>query len=364
VNEDKAARFHRLQRSCSWLALAIQTLLLLLLVLGGAAPLRDFAIRTTGAPASGLSTVALFTVIVFLMLEGVGLPQRFYQTFVLERRYGLSTASLRGWVSDSLRGTAISLGLSLQCALLVYMSISRWPNAWWIVTASAVIVAVLVFARLAPVMFVPRVKPLAPGPLTSRLQSISERAGLPILGVYEWRLGNRTTKANAALVGTGRGRRILLSDTLLTQYSDDEIEVILAHELGHYAHRDIRNGLVLQAAVIVSACAAAGAVLHWGWRPLGLLRPSDVAGLPTLLIVAGGVIWASTPLLNAWSRRNEQRADRFALRLTDRPDAFISAMRRLAAQNLAEERPSATTLWFFHTHPPVDERIQAARAPK
>ena len=110
------------------------------------------------------------------------------------------------------------------------------------------------------------------------------------------------------------------------------------------------------------ACAAAAGALHLLWRPLGLEGPTDVAGLPLLAMTAGVVSFLMTPALNAWSRRNEHRADRFALTLTERPDAFVSAMRRLAAQNLAEERPSATTLWLFHTHPPFEQRIQAARA--
>jgi STE24 endopeptidase len=180
--------------------------------------------------------------------------------------------------------------------------------------------------------------------------------------VYEWGLGEKTRRANAALVGMGRSRRILLSDTLLAQYTDDEIEVILAHELGHYAHRDIRNDLLLEAALMTMSFAAAALALHWLSFPLRLGGPADVAGLPLLLIVAGFMSLLARPALNARSRRNEQRADRFALTLTERPDAFVSAMRRLAAQNMAEERPSAATLWLFHTHPPFEQRIQAARA--
>ncbi len=206
-----------------------------------------------------------------------------------------------------------------------------------------------------------RFKPLDRDTLRSRIESLSRRAGLPVLGVYEWGLGDKTRRANAALVGTGQSRRILLSDTLLAHYTDDEIEVILAHELGHHAHRDIRNGLVLESCLIALACAVAAVALHVLWQPLHLAGPTDVAGLPVMLLAAGVVSFLTTPVLNAWSRRNEHRADRFALKLTERPDAFVSAMRRLAAQNLAEERPSATTLWLFHTHPPFEQRIQAAR---
>jgi STE24 endopeptidase len=365
VNEDKAARFHRLQRRCFWLSVATRALTMLALVAGGlAVAIRELAVAATGAPSSAPWTVAAFTILLLLM-ELVGLPQRFYQTFVLERRYGLSDVSVRVWLVDYLKGFGVGAVLLLAAASFVYFAIARWPTWWWAVTATAGALAVVALARLTPIVLLPlfyRFKPLDRATLRSRIESLSQRAGVPVLGVYEWSLGEKTRRANAALVGTGRSRRILLSDTLLAHYTDDEIEVILAHELGHHAHRDIRNGLVIETVLIALACAAAAGALHVLWRPLGLEGPADVAGLPLLALSAGVVSFLTTPVLNAWSRRNEHRADRFALRLTERPDAFVSAMRRLAAQNLAEERPSATTLWLFHTHPPFDERIQAARA--
>jgi STE24 endopeptidase len=366
VNEDKAARFHRLQRRCFWFSMTTRAVTLLVLVPGGlAVALRDLAVFLTGAPSSAPSTVAVFTLVLILVLELVALPQRFYQTFVLERLYGLSDVRLGVWLADHLKGLAVGGVLFLAAAQFVYVALARWPTWWWAVTAVAGALAVVGLARLTPIVLLPlfyRFKPLDRATLRSRIESLSQRAGVPVLGVYEWSLGDKTRRANAALVGTGRSRRILLSDTLLAHYSEDEIEVILAHELGHHAHRDIRNGLVIETILIALACAAAGGALHLFWRPLGLEGTTDVAGLPLLAMAAGVVSFLMTPALNAWSRRNEHRADRFALALTERPDAFVSAMRRLAAQNLAEERPSATTLWLFHTHPPFEQRIQAARA--
>jgi STE24 endopeptidase len=366
VNEDKAARFHRLQRRCFWLSLATQAGTMLALLPGGLSrSLRDVAVSVTHQSASSVLTVGVFVVFLLLLLELIGLPLRFYQMFVLERRYGLSGAPLRAWVGDHVKGLAVSVTLALVAAEFVYVALVRWPRWWWVATAAAGALAVVVLSRLTPVLLLPvfyRFKPLDRASLQSRIEALSERAGMPVLGIYEWGLGDKTRRANAALVGTGRSRRILLSDTLLAHYTDDEIEVILAHELGHHAHRDIRNGLVLESLLIALACAAAAAALHVVWRPLQLDGPADVAGLPVLLLAAGLVSLLSTPVLNAWSRRNEHRADRFALALTERPDAFVSAMRRLAAQNLAEERPSAATLWLFHTHPPFEQRIEAARA--
>jgi STE24 endopeptidase len=326
--------------------------------------LRDAAVAVTHRSPSSALVVGIFTILLMASIEVLGLPLRFYQSFILERRYGLSSAPLRIWFLDHLKALGLSLVLALGAAELVYFAIGRWPRWWWAASACAFVAAIALLARVTPIVLLPifyRFKPLERGSLRARLESLSSRAGIPVLGVYEWGLGAKTQRANAALVGTGRHRRILLSDTLLAQYTEDEIEVILAHELGHYAHRDIRRGLLIESLIILASVAAAAAALHALWRPLLLKGPGDVAGLPLLLLAGGVVTLLTTPLVNALSRRNEHRADRFALELTERPDAFVSAMRRLAAQNLAEARPSTAALWLFHTHPPFEQRIQSAR---
>lgn len=366
MNEDKAARYHRLQRRAAWVSLATHAALVLALVAGGLSlRIRDIAVGVTGGTVSSPATVAIFTALLLLLFEAVGLPQRFYRSFLLERRYGLSSSTLKVWLGDYFKGIGLGAVLAIAAAEFISVTMVRWPSWWWGIAALGGIAILVVLARLTPIVLLPifyRFKPLDRAPLLARIDALSRRAGVPVLGVYEWSLGDKSRRANAALVGAGANRRILLSDTLLADYSDDEIEVILAHELGHHAHRDIRNGLAIEAAIIALACAAAAAALALTWRVLGLEGPADVAGLPLLVMAGGLVSLLATPFLNAWSRRNEHRADRFALELTDRPDAFVSAMRRLAAQNLAEARPSATTLWLFHTHPPFDDRIQAARA--
>ena len=151
----------------------------------------------------------------------------------------------------------------------------------------------------------------------------------------------------------GRTRRILLSDTLLNAYSDDEIEVVLAHEMAHHVYGDLWSALAFESLVIAAGLFAAASLVR---------TPADLASLPLIALVAAAVSIALTPLGHAWSRHNERRADRFALALTNRPAAFISAMRRLGAQNLAEERPSRLVRWLFHSHPTMEERITAARA--
>jgi STE24 endopeptidase len=366
VNEDKAARFHRLSRRTAWAALLLNVCVMALLVPGGQSlALQDAAVSVSRATPSSPLTIAIFTTLFVLLIESMLLPCGFYRTFVLERRYGLSSIPLRTWATDRMKGLAIGLTLAVGGAEVVYFTLARWPRWWWTASAAVFVAALLLVARVAPVLLLPifyRFKPIDREGLRKRLETLSARAGVPVLGVYEWGLGEKTSRANAVLVGTGRTRRILLSDTLLASYSDDEIEVILAHELGHHAHGDIRNSLLIESLIVVASFAAASWALRTLSPTLGYANPADVAGLPLVVLVGAAISLATRPLLNALSRRNEHRADRFALQLTARPDAFESALRRLAVHNLAEGRPSAATLWLFHTHPPFEQRIRAARA--
>jgi STE24 endopeptidase len=366
VNEDKSSRYHRQRRRVAVLSVLLTTTWLAALAATGASiRLREFTQAISGGAAEAASTVAVYVCLLAILQDALGLPLAWYRGFALEHRYGLSSESFRAWAWDYLKSALVALALGLIAVEVVYFSLRRWPDGWWIASAGAFIAGMLILARLAPVFLLPifyRFKPLDREALRLRLLELFSRAGVPVLGVYEWGLGEKTRRANAALVGTGSTRRVLLSDTLLEDYTDDEIEVILAHELGHHAHHDIVKGLVLESLLLIAGFWLVDVVLASSWRPLGLTSPADVAGLPLLLLTGGAVSLAGAPIVNALSRRSERRADRYALAMTRRPAAFVSAMRRLAAQNLVEPAPSTPTVWLFHTHPPIEERIRAARA--
>jgi len=308
--------------------------------------------------------LVVYVVVLAALHELVTFPIAAYRGYFLEHRYELSTEPRLVWLRDHLKGFALGLGLSVAGAEVVYALIG-WNERWWWLAAALVATAVtLLFVLLAPVVLLPlffKFTSLRRPELGERLVALSTRAGVPVLGVYEWGLGAKTRRANAALVGTGRTRRILVSDTLLAQYSDDEIEVVLAHELAHHVHWDIAKGIALEFALLLVSGYAAARALALSWQPLGLRAPDDPSGLPLLVLAAGTVMLVATPLVHAFSRVNERRADRFALALTRRNDAFVSAMRRLGVQNLEEENPTRTSVWLFHSHPPIEERIEAAR---
>jgi STE24 endopeptidase len=338
-------------------------LLASLLLSGGSIRLREAAVLLAGGGPSGAATVAIYVFVLACVNEAIALPVAFYRGFVLERRYGLSRESLRSWILDHVKASALGVALGIAAAELVYLALRGWPRGWWLLAAAALTGVIWLLTRLTPTLLLPmfyRFTPLGRDGLRDRLQALSRRAGVPVLGVYEWGMGAKTRRANAALVGSGGTRRILLSDTLLAEYTDDEIEVILAHELAHHVHRDIPKALVVEFGLLVTALGMSALALDRWWRPLALAGPGDAAGLPLILLACGATMLAATPLVNALSRFNERQADRFALRLTGRRDAFTSAMRRLGTQNLAEPRPSRAALWLFHTHPPIEDRIRSA----
>ena len=361
-NEDKATRYHRLRRRASLAGITASAIfLLLLLISGGSAALRETALRAAGG--AFYATLVIYVFVVVTLHELVQLPLAFYQGVVLERRYGLSTQSTAHWWRDQLKSWGIGTVLGLVAAVLTW-SLLRWNPAWWWLAAASGFSAILVLlAQLAPVVLLPlfyEVKPLNRPALAERLIALAGRARTPVLGVFEWRLSDRTRKANAALAGLGGTRRILLSDTLLAEHSDDEIEVVLAHELAHHVHRDIWSAIALETALITAGLYLADLALTTFADSFALLGKSDIAGLPLLMLAVGAVSLVLMPVGNAFSRAHERRADRYALTLTRNDEAFITAMRRLAAQNLAEERPSRLVEVLFHSHPSTTARIAAA----
>jgi STE24 endopeptidase len=368
VNEDRASRYHRLKRHASVVSVLWSVLLLGSLVLTGwSAALRDVAdasARHAPAALHGVTAVLLFVIVLSLLHEVAGFPFAFYSGFLLERRYDLSNQSFRGWIADQGKSFGVGLLLGGGAAELVYASMRAWPASWWLVGGIVFTGLIVVLTNLAPVLLLPlfySVKPLDRDALRARLLALAERAGARVLGAYEWGLGDKTKKANAALAGLGSTRRILVSDTMLAEYSDDEIEVVLAHELAHHVHGDIWKGIVFESGLVIGGFYAASLVLRLAAGHAGLRGVDDVAGLPLLLLTAGAVSLVTVPVAHAMSRRFERSADRFALDMTRNPGAFISAMRRLGAQNLAEEQPSRLVQWLFYSHPPMRDRIAAAQ---
>lgn len=368
MNEDKATRYHRLRRRTVILAAAWRVALLAGLLLTGLSHhLRDAALTLAGACPAALQlmvTVCAWVTAVVLAHDIGAMPLAFYGGHLLDRRYGLSRQPAAAWFRDYLGACGINLLFAVVAAEWIYASLARWPEGWWLAAWGGAVAAGVAVAWAAPILLLPlffRVVPLEDEGLRQRLLALAAKIRVPAIGVYEWRVSDRTPRANAALTGIGGTRRILLSDTLIADYQPDEVEAILAHELAHHAHHDIWRTLLVNGLVAGAALLAADAALRIVIAPAGLRGIADVAGMPALALAAIAVAWIASPLVNAVSRSLERRADRHALEATNNVDAFITAMRRLGTRNLAEDAPTLLARLFFHTHPPIGDRIASAR---
>ncbi len=352
------ARIHRRVAFAGWLLDAL--VLVVLLATGWTAGLRNVALGVSSHPALALLVYLLIVAAIFQLFS---LPLDFYSGFVVERKFGLSRMTLGAWVKDLLKALAIGGVLGAGLAELFYWALAQHPATWWLWVAGALILFAVVLAQLAPVLIFPlffKFRPIQNQELVERLRRLASRAGTRVDTVLEWDLGEKTSKANAALTGWGRTRRVLLADTLLQVHSDEEIETIVAHELGHHVHRDIPLAIVVESAMTLVSLWAVNEVLVWATPRIGFHGLADFANLPLVLLVVTGVSLMALPLVNGYSRWRERRADRFALDTTKNREAFVSAMRKLAAQNLAETEPSRLVEILFHGHPSIAKRIAYA----
>ena len=363
VDSPEARRYNRIQR---WLGVADfvvgSAFLVLLLVTGWSGWLRDLALRR------GFQnyTLAVFLYLFFLLLISKGLALGLdYYGFQLEQRFQLSTQRFRSWLWDEVKGFLLGLVMAAIVVELLYFMIRQSPQHWWLITWALFMGLFILLAQLAPVVLFPifyKFEPLDNEDLRRRLVQLGERAGTRVRGVYRRKLSEKSKKANAALTGLGSTRRIILADTLLDNYAPEEIEAVLAHELGHHVHRHILKSILVQAAITLLGFWIANFVLHYAVDHHLFEELSDFANLPLLAITATLLSLLLMPALNAYSRYNERQADRYAFESITSVDPFISSMNKLAQQNLAERTPSKWIEILFHSHPAISRRVAAAEA--
>jgi STE24 endopeptidase len=336
--------------------------LVVLLVTRWSDSLRDLAYRM-GFQNYSLS-VFMYLVLLLVISKALGLGFDYYG-FRLERRFKLSTQRFRSWLWDEVKGFLVGLVMGAIVVELLYFTLRQWPQHWWLLTWALFMGMFILLAQLAPVVLFPifyKFEPLDDEDLRRRLVILSERAGTRVRGVYRWKLSEKSKKANAALTGLGATRRIILADTLLDNYTPEEIEAVLAHELGHHVHRHILKSIAVQAAITLLGFWAANWTLHYAVDQHMFEELSDFANLPLLALVSVVLSFLLMPALNAFSRFNERQADRYAFESIASVEPFISSMNKLAEQNLAERMPSKWVEWFFHSHPAISRRLAAARA--
>lgn len=333
-------------------------LLLAFLLSGASLQLRRGLSQVTDSPPV---LVALYFAFVGLIYSIVGLPLVYASGYALPRRYGLSTQTALAWLVDWLKELPITAVFGLAVVEVMYALLRLLPSLWWLATAGILLAFNVLATFVAPVLLVPlfyRLTPIEQGELAARLAVLASRAGAEVRGVFRMDMSRRTTAANAALVGLGSTRRIVIGDTLLDRFTSDEIEAVFAHELGHHVHRDIGRLVAAQAALSLIGLFAVSLLLDQTASSMGFDGLSDVGAFPLIALGLFAFGIATAPLSNALSRRVEAEADAYALETASVPSAFVSAMRRLANQNLAEYRPERWAEILLYSHPAPFRRVE------
>jgi STE24 endopeptidase len=361
--QEKAKEYARIRRRLFVVDLVIGTAYLIIWIVSGLSPwLRDQVHTITTVTWLGVPLFALGFGLPYAILTA---PLDYYSGFVLPHKYEQSTQSLKDWLIDKFKGILISGILGLIILEIVYGLLGIAPQTWWLWAALAMLVFTVLLSNLAPVLIFPlffKYKPLEDEVLVDRLTRLAENAGARVKGVYVFDMSSKTVAANAALMGLGNTRRIVLGDTLTKNFTVDEIETVLAHELGHHVHKDLMTGIIVQSFLTLAGFWLANLVMRWGITKFGYTGLTDPATLPLLMVALAIFGLVTMPLGNSWSRWREVKADEYALKTTGRPQAFISAMTRLANQNLAEAEPPAWIEFVLHSHPSIQKRIAFAES--
>ncbi|UCF61079.1 MAG: M48 family metallopeptidase [Anaerolineaceae bacterium] len=327
--------------------------------------LAPFAAETFNISLPWWTELIIFAAILFGPWTLLTLPLDYYSGFVLPHRFDLSTQTLRGWLSDMFKGAALGMIIGAPLLIAFYGTIRLAPKAWWIWAAGGYTFITVILTTIAPILLMPifyKFKPLGEehSELADRLTRLAESGGTHVQGVFTFDMSRRTRAANAALVGLGRTRRIILGDTLLSEFTSDEIETVLAHELAHHVHKDILLSLVTQTCFNFLAFYLSAAMLNWIVVKTPLTGVDDPAGLPFIGLLFGLLGLLTMPITNAFSRWRESMADDYALEVTHKPMPFVNAMTRLANQNLAEVDPERWVVLLLYSHPPLRSRIEKA----
>lgn len=363
--QEQAKEYAHIRRRLFLVDLALAGVYVILwLVTGWSVDLRNFLLSLT---TNEWLIVAGFLVVFGGIYFVIDLPLSYYSGFFLPHRYDLSTQSLKDWIFDMFKGVLVGGVLGLIVVEIIYFVLRISPDLWWLWAGIILLFFNVILANLAPVLLLPIFYKFVPleeehDDLVARLINLAEQAGTRVRGVYKFDMSRRTKAANAAITGLGNTRRIILGDTLIDEFTDDEIETVLAHELGHQVHHDIPIGILVESLITLGGLYLASLVLDWGVAAFGFESISDIAAMPLFVLVIGIYGLVTMPLGNAYSRQRERRADEYALQVTGKGAAYASALTRLANQNLAEADPEPWVETLLYSHPALAKRIAMAES--
>lgn len=359
----RAVNYTLARSSFGSITAVFDTLVLALFVFGGVLPWLFGRVMSWGAP-DAVWTQALFILAAGMLLSVPSLPFQWWEQFRLEAAYGFNHSTPALWITDKLKGLllAVAIGFPLLWALL---SLVRWVGpAWWLWGFALIFGFQLLMLVLYPKLILPlfnKLTPLPAGDLRERLLALGERTGFRAHAIEVIDGSKRSGHSNAFFTGFGRFRRIVLFDTLIAQLPAEELEAVLAHEIGHYRRGHIPKMLGVSALLMLLAFGAIAWLAGQPWFNASFgFPPGELAPAFLLFGLLSGVVtfWFS-PLMNLLSRKHEYEADAFARAAVGGPAPMVGALRKLALKNLTNLTPHPWFSAFFYSHPTLVERERA-----
>ena len=317
-----------------------------------------------GGAGSSVWAGAAFLLVVGVILSATDLPFDWHAQFHLEERFGFNTTTAALWWLDRAKGLLLGLALGYPLLVLI-LKLAVWLGAaWWFWAWVCLAVFQLVMLVVAPVLIMPlfnKFTALPVGELRNRLFALGERAGFRARDIQVMDGSKRSRHSNAFFTGLGRFRKIILFDTLVQQLDEDELESVLAHEIGHYKKGHILKTIALSlgGSLPVFYLVAVLAKAEWFLRGFGFAPGGIVPALLLISLLAGLVTFWLSPVFHLLSRRHEYEADAFAVSLVKRPQPLISALRKLNEKNLGNLTPHPFYSGFYYSHPTLLERETA-----
>jgi len=355
-----AKKYERLKLTAQLCQGVVSLILMFLFVaLGFSKQLESFIYSRASNPYVAL---LLFAFLIGILSTLLAFPVDFFFGFRLEHKFGLSNQSFSAWVKENLKATGIGVILGTPVLLVSYFFLLN-SSIWWFWLACILFLYSVVLVQIAPLIIFPlfyKFTPIENETLNRRIEELCNSVGFAVKAVYSFDMSKNTKKANAALTGLGKTKRIILADTLLSGFSQDEIISVLAHELGHYKKDHIRKSILISVGTTFTGLYLISIAYSTLLGKFGFRHPWELGALPLLAILASLLGFLLKPFNSFVSRKFEFQADRFALEKTRNPAAFISMLKKLAFLNLADEKPDKFVEFWFHSHPSIEQRITAA----
>ncbi|MBW6458522.1 MAG: M48 family metallopeptidase [FCB group bacterium] len=360
LKQERARDYETGKRVLSFIQLIVGFLLTLIFIFLISRPL------LAHLPSSAALRFLLFIWVLTLFSLPVDLIFSYLSGYRMEHRFGFSNQNLRQFFTDEAKGIAINLIISPLLALILFITFHFSPSFWWLWAALAMILVNGIFATLYPVVILPLFNtytPIEDEELTRRLGAILTKGGLKIKGFFLQDMSRQTKKENAFLGGLGKTRRVVLSDNIIRNMATDELETVIAHEVGHYHHKHMIKNIFLSAAFQMIIFFLTHLFMLRIYPDFLSSFDGMLAAFPVFLLCFGILnMLLIAPLANALSRFHEKQADRYALNITHTPEAFERAMSGLANRNLSNAYPLPFIKWMYYSHPPIGERLEYAAA--